>query len=127
LALETLEPLLVLGILRGEALDRRLGKKQRERSPVLCWVDERRDNGKPIGLEREVDPTLAAAVFFRIGFPRRLTVAPVHDDLELILRAKRRSESRDKGSAPEPIAGDDAQACRLMCHQVLLTSSNAGA
>jgi hypothetical protein len=99
-------PLLVLVIHRGDALDRRL---------VLCWLDGRRDDGKSIGLEREVDLRLAAAVFFQIGFPGRPTVTPVHDDLEIVLRAKRRLESRKEVPAPERIAGDDAQVSRLDC------------
>jgi hypothetical protein len=60
---------------------------------------------------------LAAAVFFQIGLPGRLPVTPVREDLEMVLRTERGSESRDEVPAPEWIAGDDAQAaCKLICH-----------
>ena len=61
---------------------------------------------------------LAAAVFFQIGFPGRPTVTPVHDDLELVLRAERRLENREEVPAPELIAGDDAQVRRPNGHHV---------
>ena len=66
---------------------------------------------------------LAAAVFFQIGFPGRPTVTPVHDDLELVLRAERRLENREEVPAPELIAGDDAQMRRPNGHDVLRASS----
>ena len=65
---------------------------------------------------------LAAAVFFQIGFPGRPTVTPVHDDLELVLRAERRLENREEVPAPELIAGDDAQVRRPNGHHVLRAS-----
>jgi hypothetical protein len=121
-----LEPLQVLVIRRGEGLDRYLGQKQRDLGPTLFWVDGRRDDGKPVGREREVDQRLAAAVF-QTGFLQRPPAASVHNDRERAVRAKHRSESRDELSAPEPIAGDDAQTSRLICHPGLLTSTNVGA
>jgi hypothetical protein len=62
---------------------------------------------------------MAASVFLRIGFPGRLTATPVNDDLEIVLGVKRRFESRGEMLAPERLAGDDAQASRLNCHQAL--------
>jgi signal transduction histidine kinase len=61
---------------------------------------------------------LAASVFCQRGFPGRLTVTPVDDDLEKILGTKRCLQSRDEVPAPERLTGDDAQARRLSCHQV---------
>jgi len=60
---------------------------------------------------------LVAAVFFQIGSPGRLPVTPVREDLEMVLGAKRGSESRDEVPALERIARDDAQAaCKPICH-----------
>src|SRR5262249_29944455 len=86
-------------------------------------VGRRREDGKPVGRQGEVDQRLAAAVF-HTGFHQRPTATPVHDELERFLRAKRLSESRDELSTPEPIAGDDAQAPRLIRHSGHLTRTN---
>jgi hypothetical protein len=77
---------------------------------VFWRVDGRRDDGKSIDLEREGDLTLPAAVFVQIGFLERPTATPVHDDLEPVLSAKRRLESRDEVPARKRTAGagDDA-------------------
>jgi hypothetical protein len=120
-----LEPLQVLVIRRGEGLDRYLGQKQRDLGPTLFWVDGRRDDGKPVGRERDVDLRLAAAVF-QTGCQAEPPATPVHNDRERFLRAKRRSESRDELSASDPIAGDDTQAFGQICHPGLLTSTNVG-
>src|SRR4029453_8769719 len=99
---------------RGEALHYRQGVLDRlfRTSPR----DGRWDDGKSVGLEREVDLRLAAAVFFQIGFSGKPTVTPVDDDLEMVLRTKRRLETHEKVPAPERIAGDDAPVSRLNCH-----------
>ncbi len=105
---------------RGSALDRRhVGTKHRRpRAPgPVLWVDGRRDDGKSIGLEREGDLTLAASFFCQAGFPGRPTVTPIDDDLDMVLGTKRRPESGDEVPTPERLAGDDAQASRLSCHQ----------
>jgi hypothetical protein len=44
-------------------------------------------------------------------------VTPVQDDLEIVLLAKRRLESRGEVPAPERMAGDDAQVSRLNFHK----------
>src|SRR5262249_11356390 len=89
--------------------------------PRLVFVIEQRggrwDDGKSIGLEREVGLRLAAAVFSQTGMPGRPTVTPVHDDVEIVLRAKRRLESRDEVPARERMAGDDTQVSRLNGHK----------
>ena len=120
------EPLQVLVIRRDEGLDRDLGQKQRDLGPTRFGVGGRRDDGKTVGRDREVDQRLAAAVF-QTGFHQRPSATPVHNDRERFLRAKQRSERRDELSAPEPITGDDAQASRLIRHPGLLTSTNVGA
>src|SRR4030095_4612848 len=55
-------------------------------------------------------------VFRQIGFSGKPTVTPVDDDLEMVLRTKRRLETHEKVPAPERIAGDDAPVSRLNCH-----------
>ena len=85
---------------------------------VIKQRDGRWDDGKSIGLEREGDLMLAASVFCQRGFPRRLTVTPIDDDLEKILGTKRCLQSRDEVPAPERLTGDDAQASRLRWHEV---------
>src|SRR5262249_22478701 len=84
---------------------------------VIEQRDGRWDDRKSIGLEREVDLRMVAAVFFQTEFPGRPTVTPVHDDVEIVLRAKRRLESRDEVPARERMAGDDAQVSRLNGHK----------
>src|SRR5215813_6062762 len=84
---------------------------------VIKQRDGRRDDGKSIGLERVVDLMLVAAVFVQAGLPRRPALTPVQDDVEIVLRAKRRLKSRDEVPARERMAGDDAQVSRLNGHK----------
>jgi len=66
-------------------------------------------------------------ILLQIGFPRSPTVTPVRDDLEIVFRVKRRSESLDEIPGPDRITGDDAQMCKLICHDVLRAFLNADA
>jgi len=66
-------------------------------------------------------------ILFQIGFPGNPTVTPVRDDLEIVFRVKRRSESLDEISGPDRITGNDAQMCELIRHDVLRASMNADA
>jgi hypothetical protein len=45
-------------------------------------------------------------------------MTPIDDDLEKVLRTKRRLQRREEVLTPERLTGDDAQASLLNCHRI---------
>ena len=94
---------------------RTFSSRVRSSSSILRRIDGR-DDGEAILLELDIDLRLVASVFLRIVAPEGLTVTAVDDDLEIVLEAKRQTESRDEVRAMERFGGHDAEASTLNCH-----------
>jgi hypothetical protein len=118
-AADRLEPLIVIVVFRNSTRARCRGYQERERRAALLRA-RRRNNGKAICPQREIDLGPAAPIFRPIPFVRGLAATPIHDDLELVVRAERRSEGRDEVTAAKPIARDDTEARVMISHEDLL-------